>query len=39
MLPPLYLCSECGYAGRLVLEVDRREIARESEERENSEEQ
>jgi len=22
MLPPLYLCSECGYAGRLVLEVD-----------------
>lgn len=26
MLPPLYLCKECGYAGRLVLEVDRQEL-------------
>ena len=26
MLPPLYLCKECGYAGRLVLEVDRNEL-------------
>jgi transcription elongation factor Elf1 len=23
MLPPLYCCQECGYSGRLVLEVDR----------------
>jgi len=26
MLPPLYLCKECGYAGRLVLEVDKRDL-------------
>jgi len=22
MLPPMYLCNKCGYAGRLVLEID-----------------
>lgn len=22
MLPPLYLCAECGYTGRVVLEVE-----------------
>jgi predicted RNA-binding Zn-ribbon protein involved in translation (DUF1610 family) len=22
MVPPLYLCRDCGYAGRLVLEFD-----------------
>ena len=28
MLPPLYLCRECGYAGRLVLEIDKQGLAR-----------
>jgi transcription elongation factor Elf1 len=27
LLPPLYLCGECGYAGRLVLEVERKDLA------------
>jgi len=26
MLPPLYLCKECGYAGRLVLEVGKDDL-------------
>jgi hypothetical protein len=29
MLPPLYLCSKCGYAGRLVLEIDSQDLARD----------
>ncbi len=29
MLPPLYLCSECGYSGRLVLEIDKKSLARD----------
>ena len=28
MLPPLYLCNKCGYAGRLVLEIDVQDCAR-----------
>jgi len=28
MLPPLYLCGKCGYAGRLVLEIDSEDLAR-----------
>jgi len=31
MLPPLYLCRECGYAGRLVLEIDREALTHERE--------
>jgi len=27
MLPALYLCSKCGYAGRLVLEIDTEDLA------------
>ena len=30
MLPALYLCNECGYAGRVVLEIDGRGGARRS---------
>lgn len=30
MLPPLYLCSDCGYAGRLVLEVDAPDLTHEA---------
>lgn len=26
MLPTLYLCNECGYVGRLALEVDRKDL-------------
>ena len=29
MLPPLYLCSDCGYAGRLVLEVEKDALTRD----------
>ncbi len=28
LLPPLYLCNDCGYAGRLVLEVETKDPAR-----------
>jgi len=28
MLPPLYLCSSCGYAGRVVLEVRAEDMVR-----------
>jgi predicted RNA-binding Zn-ribbon protein involved in translation (DUF1610 family) len=30
LLPPLYLCKDCGYAGRLVLEVEEQDSARET---------
>lgn len=36
MLPPLYLCNECGYAGRLVVEIDRESLSRKKDERRNS---
>jgi predicted RNA-binding Zn-ribbon protein involved in translation (DUF1610 family) len=29
LLPPLYLCKDCGYTGRLVLEVGEQRSARE----------
>jgi predicted RNA-binding Zn-ribbon protein involved in translation (DUF1610 family) len=29
LLPPLYLCKDCGYTGRLVLEVEGQDSARE----------
>jgi len=29
LLPPLYLCTDCGYTGRLVLEVEGQDPARE----------
>jgi predicted RNA-binding Zn-ribbon protein involved in translation (DUF1610 family) len=32
MLPALYLCNECGYAGRVVLGIDGRTLHRRSEE-------
>jgi len=30
LLPPLYLCNDCGYVGRLVLEVELHDAAREA---------
>jgi len=30
LLPPLYLCNDCGYVGRLVLEVEPQDGAREA---------
>ena len=27
MFPALYFCNECGYTGRLVLEVDEQDLA------------
>jgi len=30
LLPPLYLCYDCGYGGRLVLEFEAQDPARES---------
>jgi predicted RNA-binding Zn-ribbon protein involved in translation (DUF1610 family) len=30
LLPPLYLCKDCGYTGRLVLEVGEQDSARET---------
>jgi predicted RNA-binding Zn-ribbon protein involved in translation (DUF1610 family) len=29
LLPPLYSCEECGYSGRLVLEVEESDLSRE----------
>jgi len=29
MLPPLYLCPDCGYAGRVVLEIQAHDTRRE----------
>lgn len=29
MLPPLYLCRDCGYAGRVVLEIQAQDTCRE----------
>jgi predicted RNA-binding Zn-ribbon protein involved in translation (DUF1610 family) len=37
MLPPLYLCADCGYAGRVVLEIQAQDEGREgSGDRKNS---
>jgi predicted RNA-binding Zn-ribbon protein involved in translation (DUF1610 family) len=30
LLPPLYLCNDCGYAGRLVLEVEAQDPTRDA---------
>jgi predicted RNA-binding Zn-ribbon protein involved in translation (DUF1610 family) len=30
LLPPLYLCKDCGYTGRVVLEVEEQDSARET---------
>ncbi len=29
MVPSLYLCRDCGYAGRIALEVDTEDLTRE----------
>jgi predicted RNA-binding Zn-ribbon protein involved in translation (DUF1610 family) len=29
MLPPLYLCVDCGYTGRVVLEIQSKDARRE----------
>jgi predicted RNA-binding Zn-ribbon protein involved in translation (DUF1610 family) len=36
ILPPLYLCNECGYAGRLVLEIDGQTLTRDEGEPQDS---
>jgi predicted RNA-binding Zn-ribbon protein involved in translation (DUF1610 family) len=28
LLPPLYLCKDCGYTGRLVLELEKQDSGR-----------
>jgi predicted RNA-binding Zn-ribbon protein involved in translation (DUF1610 family) len=28
LLPPLYLCPDCGYSGRVVVELQGREVTR-----------
>jgi predicted RNA-binding Zn-ribbon protein involved in translation (DUF1610 family) len=32
LLPPLYLCPDCGYSGRVVLELEAQDRAREGSE-------
>jgi DNA-directed RNA polymerase subunit RPC12/RpoP len=36
MLPPLYLCADCGYTGRVVLEIQAEDARREGSEDEKN---